>query len=179
MSKWKNHKLYSALALTTALLLALTSMALAAVWTDQQDYFPGSPVTISGDNSNGVGYVPGNSVHVDVAGPNEYTSACDATVDDAGAWSCQVILWDSDLAVGEYTYTASSLASDGFTPISETGTFTDAKKETITSLASNPNPSNFNGSITFTASISAGTDNINCGTVDFKEGSTIIGTGSV
>ncbi len=30
-------------------------------------------MTISGDNNNGIGYVPGNTVHVDVAGPNGNT----------------------------------------------------------------------------------------------------------
>jgi hypothetical protein len=127
MFKRINHKLLFILALTMALLLAISSIALAAVWTDQADYSPGSVVTISGDNSDGAGYLPGETVHVDVVGPNGYTAVCDAVADDEGAWSCQVTL-DNDpaVAVGDYTYTATVFAEDGIKPlIVESGTFTD------------------------------------------------------
>jgi hypothetical protein len=119
----KNKKIIYIVVLTTALLLALSSIAMAAVWTDQSDYSPGSVVTISGDNSDGAGYVVGETVHVDVSGPNGYTAECDAIAgnDDNAAWSCQVTLWDSDLAVGEYSYTATGPDSH----VSQSGTFTD------------------------------------------------------
>jgi len=102
-------------------LLGVTAV-LAAVTTDQADYAPGSVVTISGDNSDGAGYLPGETVHVDVSGPNGYTASCEAVADENGAWSCQVTLWDSELAVGEYTYTATGQTSG----VSQSGTFTDA-----------------------------------------------------
>ena len=82
--------------------------ALAAVWTDQADYSPGSVVTISGDNSdedNENNWLPGEIVHVAVLGPNGYDVNCldplsglDPVADEAGAWSCQITLWDSLLA---------------------------------------------------------------------------------
>src|SRR6185503_6977737 len=103
------------------------TVALAAVWTDQEDYAPGSVVTIGGNNDeNGApGYVAGNAVDVAVSGPNGWTSACSATVGAEGAWSCTITL-DSDpaIAVGDYAYTATSTDING-DPISENGTFTD------------------------------------------------------
>ncbi len=84
------NKLFNALTIALILFQALAPIgALAATSTNQPDYVPGSVVTISGDNSDGVGYLAGETVHVDVTGPNSYTAACDATADDNGAWSCQ------------------------------------------------------------------------------------------
>jgi hypothetical protein len=115
----------AAIACASALALAAVAVTSAAVRTDKPDYPPGATVTISGDNGNGAGYVPGNAVDVAVTGPSGWTSSCSATVDPEGAWSCQVIL-DPDPAVarGAYTYTATSVDADG-EPISEPGTFTD------------------------------------------------------
>jgi hypothetical protein len=93
-----------------------------AVWTDQEDYSPGDVVTIFGDNSDLAGYLPGETVHVDVVGPNGYTAACEGIADAAGAWSCQVTLWEGPIAYGSYTYTSNGLTSG----VQETGTFTDA-----------------------------------------------------
>ena len=104
-----------------------TSLPVGNNWTDQSDYFPGSVVTISGnDNSlNGslVGFASGETVLVNVMGPNGYTATCEAVADDFGKWSCQVTLWSSDLAVGDYSYTATGLTSG----VSTTGAFTDAR----------------------------------------------------
>jgi len=102
--------------------LMVSAVAGAAVWTDQQDYAPGSVVTISGDNSNDAGYLPGETVVVSVSGPNGYEASCEAVADENGAWSCQVTLWDTDLAQGTYTYTATGQLSG----TSESGTFIDA-----------------------------------------------------
>ena len=113
------------LLIVLALMFQISGTAFAYVTTDQQDYAPGSTVTIRGDNSNAAGYVPDNSVDVAVSGPNGYEASCQATVDSDGTWSCTVILWDSGLAVGNYSYTASSHNANG-DPISENGTFTDA-----------------------------------------------------
>ena len=112
-------------ALQAFLLLAslfLPGMAAAAVWTDKADYSPGSVVTISGDNSDDAGYLPGEAVAVVVTGPNGYAAPCSATADESGAWSCQVTLWNSSLAVGDYVYEASGQTSG----VVEHGTFTDA-----------------------------------------------------
>jgi hypothetical protein len=86
---------------------------------------PGSTVTISGDNTNGAGYAAGIGVDVVVSGPNGWTSGCSATVVTDGTWACQVTL-DADpaIAVGDYSYTATSVDIDGIS-ITETGTFTD------------------------------------------------------
>ncbi len=107
------------LLLATLFLPALTA---AAVWTDQADYSPGSVVTISGDNSDGAAYLRGETVDVVVTGPNGYAASCSAVADDAGAWSCQVTLWDTELAVGDYSYTATGQTSG----VTETGTFSDS-----------------------------------------------------
>ncbi|MCJ7584458.1 MAG: hypothetical protein MUO30_06780, partial [Anaerolineales bacterium] len=108
--------------MTAALVIALLLSpfnALASVWSDKSGYGPGSVVTIQGDNSDGAGYLPGETVHVDVIGPNDYSASCDASVDDTGAWSCQVTLAADESAVGEYTYTATGLTSG----VSQGGTF--------------------------------------------------------
>ena len=42
---------------TVVAALMVSTVAGAAVWTDQPDYHPGSVVTISGDNSDGAGYL--------------------------------------------------------------------------------------------------------------------------
>src|SRR4051794_36271307 len=99
-------------ALGVSLMLSTGMMpALGATGTDQADYSPGSVVTISGDNSDGAGYVPSETVHVDVQGPNGYTSACDGAAGAQGAWSCQVTLRSDFSAVGSYSYTTTGLSS--------------------------------------------------------------------
>ena len=108
--------------LTASLLLLMASSAFAAVWTDKPDYSPGSVVTISGDNTDGAGYAAGETVHVDVAGPNSYVSFCDAIASDAGAWSCQVTLASGPEAIGDYSYRVTGQSSG----ISQGGAFTDA-----------------------------------------------------
>lgn len=110
-------------------MVALLAVGSAAAWvdTDQDDYAPGSVVTISGGNDDGgaPGYVAGNEVNVAVSGPNGWSSTCSATIAEGGSWSCTVTL-DSDpaVAVGDYSYTATSTNAEGG-EISENGTFTD------------------------------------------------------
>jgi len=98
----RTSRIIVALGVVLALTLVLISPAAARVWTDQADYTPGSVVTISGDNSDGAGYLPGETVQVVVSGPNGYTASCEATVDEAGAWQCQVTLPADESAVGSY-----------------------------------------------------------------------------
>jgi hypothetical protein len=147
------NKLSIALSLAAILAMAIAPFVQAAVWTDQEDYVPGSVVTISGDNSDGAGYVAGETVHVDVWGPNDYVAACDSMVDDNGAWSCQVTLWNSDLAVGDYFYTATGQDSG----ISQSGTFTDANINTDTTLNSIAGPLTAGQSYSYSGQVSAST----------------------
>jgi hypothetical protein len=85
-----------------------TSIPLANAWTNQDDYSPGSVVTLSGNNNslNGsmLGYIPGETVQVNVWGPNGYTATCEGIAGELGEWECQITLWDSELAVGDYFY---------------------------------------------------------------------------
>jgi hypothetical protein len=108
--------------LTMALLLALSSIAMTAVWTDQVDYSPGSVVTITGGNDeNGApGYWSSARVKVSVTGlhdpPYESTNCQDVAVSKDSNWSCMVTLWtDPEWVVGLYEYVASSVAADGTT----------------------------------------------------------------
>src|SRR5919204_907266 len=81
--------------------LTLTPLGVyARVFTDQPSYSPGDIVTISGDNSDAAGYLPGEAVHVAAGIPASYSAACDATADPAGAWSCQLTLPSDDSAIG-------------------------------------------------------------------------------
>lgn len=96
---------------------------LNSTWTNEHDYAPGSVVTLSGDNSLGATFIPGDTISVVVNGPNGYMAQCEALVDVVGTWSCQVSLWNSQLAVGDYSYTATSLLTGAV----QVGVFTDNK----------------------------------------------------
>ena len=124
----KFHLTWLRVLLIGGLLLVLTAVpALARVWTDQQDYAPGSVVTILGDNNDadGANYLAGETVLVQVTGPNGYASECSATVSDDpaanGLWSCTVTLPADESAIGNYAYTATGQTSG----LVEGGTFTD------------------------------------------------------
>ena len=132
----RTSRIIVALGVVLALTLVLISPAAARVWTDQADYTPGSVVTISGDNSDGAGYLPGETVQVVVSGPNGYTASCEATVDEAGAWQCQVTLPADESAVGSYEYRATGVTSG----VSESGTFTDAISLKLLGADNNEHP---------------------------------------
>jgi hypothetical protein len=66
-----------------------------------------------------VGYTAGETVVVEVSGPNDFAASCEATADDSGAWSCPVKL-PADAADGSYTYVAAGQISR----VSENGGFT-------------------------------------------------------
>ncbi|MFC1593166.1 MBG domain-containing protein [Candidatus Omnitrophota bacterium] len=108
--------------LLLVLTLAIAAPASAAVWTDQEDYAPGSVVTISGDNSDGAGYLAGEEVVVEVSGPNSYEASFTAVVEEDGSWSGTVTLPDDESAVGDYEYTATGLTSG----VTQSSMFTDA-----------------------------------------------------
>jgi len=97
-----------------------------SVYTDADDYVPGSVVTFRGDNANNAGYVPGEIIHVEVTGPNGFKASCDAVVDAQGAWRCQIVLNMDESAIGEYTYTTVSSVSN----VVDSGNFTDARQIT-------------------------------------------------
>jgi VCBS repeat-containing protein len=120
-----NGRWFRAAVLALIFIVALVSVAGARVWTDQEDYAPGSVVIISGDNSDDAGFLPGETVIVSVSGPNGYAETCEAVADAAGAWSCQVTLWDDETAVGDYVYTAAGQTSG----VTQSGQFTDGAAE--------------------------------------------------
>jgi hypothetical protein len=126
----------SALIAVVALLSAASS-ASAAVTTDQPSYAPGSAVTISGDNSDNAGYLPGETVSVNVAEPSGQSLSCSGVADGNGAWSCQVTLNPDASAVGSYTYTATGETS----AVSQSGTFKDSGCPDSNAIG-NPKPSN-------------------------------------
>ena len=101
-----------------------------SVYTDQGDYNPGSTVTFGGDNADNAGYLPGETVRVDVTGPNGYTATCSAVVDEFATWTCQVTLWGDERAYGDYAYTATSLTSN----VVKTGAFSDGVSVTGATL---------------------------------------------
>ncbi|MEO7839411.1 MAG: PxKF domain-containing protein [Anaerolineales bacterium] len=115
------HKFVNALTIFLIMFHALLPVnALAMPTAAVPDYPPGSVVTISGDNSDGAGFAPAETVHVDVSGPNGSALACDATADDIGAWSCQVTVSSDDSAAGDYSYIATGETSGA----SQNGSFT-------------------------------------------------------
>jgi hypothetical protein len=122
------------LALCLVALLALPGVAGAAVRTDQSSYAPASTVTISGDNSDLAGYVPGETVNVVVSHSGQSTS-CSATADVTGAWSCQITLASDSSAIGVYSYTATGQRSG----VSQNGTFDDSGCPNSSSLESHKN----------------------------------------
>ncbi len=125
LKRLRTSALVASLVLASASVLVLsvgTTAAQAAVGTDQSDYQPGSVVTFNGDNSDGVGYLPGETVLVAVDGPGGITQSCDGAVDDAGSWSCQITLESGAKAIGGYSYTATGQTSG----VSQSGTFTDS-----------------------------------------------------
>ena len=118
-----------------------TTLPIANAWTNQEDYAPGSVVTISGNdnslNGNNVGFIFGETILVQVYGPNGYNATCQATANSYGGWSCQIVLWANDLAIGHYTYTAVGLTS----AVSISGTFADGNASitgTVTDTSNNP-----------------------------------------
>ena len=122
------------LATALGILFALPEGAVAAVWTDQSSYTPGSIVTISGDNSDFAGYQPGEKVLVAVSEPEPSAPglSCEATVESSGAWSCQVTLSSGESAIGEYSYTATGQTS----AVSQSGSFMDSACPGVKTLGS-------------------------------------------
>ncbi|HET9409689.1 MAG TPA: Ig-like domain repeat protein [Candidatus Sulfotelmatobacter sp.] len=86
----------------------------------------------------------------------------------------------SKLVVGAHSITASYAGNANFVAsISSTLTQTVSKAKTTTTLTSAPNPSSSGQAVTFTATVTGAFGGIPGGTVTFKDGTTIIGTGAV
>lgn len=135
-----------AAAVAIGVVAALAGAAFAQVSTDQQDYSPGSLVTVSGSNDgNGdPGYVQGHTVNVAATNTDTgWTGSCSTTITATdGSWSCAFDLsTDSSRAVGSYTYTASSTDATG-NPIQESGTFTDGNASSVTGTVTDSATSN-------------------------------------
>ena len=95
------------------------------------------------------------------------------TVDGSGSAALTL----STLAVGLHTVTA-AYVGDGSNAASDSAPLTQTVRQvtTITTLASNFNPSMFSRSVTFTATVSGSSPT---GIVTFSDGSTTLGTGTV
>lgn len=115
-----SHRFSFSVTLAVILALVLSTVAMAAVKTDQPDYNPGSTVTISGDNSDNAGWQAGETVNVAVSGPNGQSLSCSVVVASDGTWSCQVTLSSDPADAGNYTYTAAGATSNA----SQDGSFT-------------------------------------------------------
>jgi hypothetical protein len=122
MDKNMNNRYNKLITISIVAMIFMSGVAMAAVWTDQLDYTPGSVVTISGNNSDNAGYQSGETVNVHVDGPSSYDSSCSGTADTTGAWSCQITLVTTSAAEGSYNYTAVGNTSN----VTQSGTFTDA-----------------------------------------------------
>ncbi|PKO10613.1 MAG: hypothetical protein CVU40_05800, partial [Chloroflexi bacterium HGW-Chloroflexi-2] len=126
MKTYKIFKtIYRALNILVILMMTLNAplSVFAYTYTDKEDYQPGETVIISGDNSDEIGYLPGETVHVDVYGPPDFDVflTCDAVADENGAWTCSVLLPADETAIGLYYYITYGLTSG----VSEMGSFTD------------------------------------------------------
>src|SRR5205823_3248505 len=80
----------------------------------------------------------------------------------------------STLIAGSHTVTAEYSGSSNFNPSTGSVNQTVNKADTTTTVASSLNPSMFRQSVTFTATVVAGTMAMTEGTVTFKEGGTVL-----
>jgi len=136
------------------------------------------PVTLSATvaaNSPGTGTPTGTVTFKDGA-----TSVCSVTL-TGGHASCSV----SNLSVGAHTINASYLGDDNFISSSGTAASPQTVSQADTSLAvsSSKNPTVSGEGVTFTATLSpvdpaTGAPTAPTGTVDFKDGATVICTGA-
>lgn len=120
------HILSGFMVLLTAVFMPLGGVS-AFVTTDQTDYAPGSIVTISGDNSDNAGWIPGETVVIEVITPYGSESGTDVVAED-GSFSWQFTLPADESAVGDYSYTVTGLESG----VTQSGVFTDNKNFEIT-----------------------------------------------
>ena len=82
-------------------------------------------------------------------------------------------------AAGTYTVVASFAGSTDYTSASASQTFTVSKATPTAVLTASANPSVSGQSVVFTATVSGSGSGMPTGTVTFKDGTTILGTGTV
>ena len=80
---------------------------------------PISEVTFSGDPKDKLGFLQGETVHIEVKNPAGESIICDTKVDPSGSWSCTVKLWKTTPVFGTYYYRVRGLTSG----VSFTGSF--------------------------------------------------------
>jgi hypothetical protein len=128
--------------------------------SDQNDYAPGSTVTLTGTD-----WLPNELVHLVVNDQDGQTWSynADLSSDSSGAFTHQFQL--PNWFVANYTVVAT-----GFSGSSATTSFTDAI-QTTTTIASSVNPSALGQSVTFTATVTCSSPcTFGSQTVDFVEG---------
>src|SRR5207253_2642218 len=100
-----------------------------------------------------------------------------------GSMTTATLYLTAPLAVGSHTITAAYYGDWYFSPSSTTlaggQTVVAGSTSTSTAVASSLNPSTFNQSVTFTATVSADSSDTPSGTVEFYDGSTSIGQGTL
>ena len=86
----------------------------------------------------------------------------------------------STLLAGKHSITA-VYSGDGFYNPNTSAVLTQTvnKANTTTTVTSNPNPSTFGQTVTFTAAVTSSTSGTPTGTVTFKDGTTVIGSGAL
>ncbi len=129
----------------------------ASVWTSQNDYSPGSTVTISGNNSNNVGYISGENVTIGVSTPYGSESGS-AVVGSDSSFNWSFNLPNDDSAVGNYSYTVTGQTSG----VSESGSFTDAKPNTVSVGSQSPNPVHAGSSASYTVTVNFNGNGSSC-----------------
>ncbi len=82
---------------------------------------PESMVVFSGNNATNAGYIPGETVVVEVRGPDGNLLICDALVNQSGEWSCSVNLWQVSRLLGTFYYQAKGQQSG----VTFTGSFSN------------------------------------------------------
>jgi len=116
-----NIKKYIASLLIVVSGLVPATMAFAYTTTDKADYSPGSTVTISGNNSDGAGYLSGETANISVTAPYGQVNGSTVIGQD-GTFSWQYVLPSDSSAGGSYSYTVTGQTSG----VVQIGTFTDA-----------------------------------------------------
>ena len=99
--------------------LSQNSLAVMQQTDDQTDQ--DSVVEFSGNNQSHAGYISGETVRVEVKGPDGKTLSCEAVVNESGFWNCSVDLWQNAKIIGTFTYKARALRSG----VTFTGSFSN------------------------------------------------------
>ena len=122
--------------------------------------------------------VTGGSLYLDVPGPSGSVTYYDGETILGTDWtssSQEASFSTSVLGAGLHHFRAVYAGNSNYEGSSGSYDLTVNKASSATALSSSANPSTFGTSVTFTATVTAGVT----GTVTFKEGSTVLGTGTI